>query len=392
VSLIFVSYRRQDTQSATGRLCDKLQTHFSVDQVFHDIESIAPGSSFPATIAAKIAASSIVLVMIGRHWLDPAGDSGQSRLFDPDDYVRLEIMTALQRDIPVIPVLVEGAAMPAASDLPEPLSALATRQAHEITEQRWQYDSDLLVKQIERFVAPEDVSTVETATPRQTLLQSVANWPFDFAQLLVHPRRRLTALVTQPNLMTRSVVFFALSHIVAAWLFVQQDLVASVPAFVLTGVPEGAFILLLVMVPLHLAARLVRAPSHAPTTMMMLGYVQSVAMVLVAGGCALTWAGLTLANPDIGPSIRSIVYTNLPIEVRMARFTEVLQPAVGGPFMAGFALANLIWLYAAGWLVTAGGAFRMMWRISRLRFATILILVTLMLGVVGAFVTFAATL
>ena len=58
VSLIFVSYRRQDTQSATGRLCDKLQAHFSVDQVFHDIESIAPGSSFPATIVAKIAASS----------------------------------------------------------------------------------------------------------------------------------------------------------------------------------------------------------------------------------------------------------------------------------------------------------------------------------------------
>ena len=140
--------------------------------------------------------------------------------------------------------------------------------------------------------------------------------------------------------MTRSVVFFALSHIVAAWLFVQQDLVASVPAFVLTGVPEGAFILLLVMVPLHLAARLVRAPSHAPTTMMMLAYIQSVAMVLVAGGCALIWTGLTLANPDIGPSMRSVVYTNLPIEVRMARFTEVLQPAVGGPFMAGFALAN----------------------------------------------------
>src|SRR4030095_8127041 len=81
VSLIFVSYRRQDTQSATGRLCDKLQTHFSVDQVFHDIESIEAGDSFPATIASKIAASSVVLVMIGRHWLDIAGKDGRSRLF-----------------------------------------------------------------------------------------------------------------------------------------------------------------------------------------------------------------------------------------------------------------------------------------------------------------------
>ena len=287
MSLIFVSYRRQDTQSATGRLCDKLQMHFSVDQVFHDIESIEPGSSFPAIIASKIAESSIVLVMIGRHWLDSAGNDGRSRLFDPEDYLRLEIATALQRDIPVIPVLVEGAVMPPASALPEPIAALAARQALEITEPRWQYDSDLLVKEIERFVAPEGTSTMEDATSRQTLLQSVVGWPLDFGQLLVRPRRQLNALLNQPNAVMRAVMFFALAHIVAGWLFVQQDLVASVPAFVLTGVPEGAFILVLVMVPLHLAARLLRAPSHAPTTMMMLAYVQSMTIMLVAGGCAL---------------------------------------------------------------------------------------------------------
>ena len=198
--------------------------------------------------------------------------------------------------------------------------------------------------------------------------------------------------LNQPNVVTRAAVFFALSHIVAGWLFVQQDLVASVPAFVLTGVPEGAFILMLVMVPLHLAARLLRAPSHAPTTMMMLAYVQSVAMVLVAGGCALIWTGLTLANPDIGPSMRSVVYTNLPIEVRMARFTEVIQPAVGGPFMAAVALASLIWLFTAGWLVVAIQAFRDMWRISRIRFAAILILVALVLSIASALVIFAGTL
>ena len=394
MSLIFVSYRRQDTQSATGRLCDKLQMHFSVDQVFHDIESIEPGSSFPATIASKIAESSIVLVMIGRHWLSRAGDDGRSRLFEPDDYVRLEIATALAPRHSRDPGARRGrrdASRPRPCRTPSP--ALSTRQAHEISEQRWQYDSDLLVKQIERFVPAEGTSTVRgTSTLGQTLLQSVVGWPFDFAQLLVRPRRQLNALLNQPNVVMRAAVFFALSHIVAGWLFVQQDLVASVPAFVLTGVPEGAFILVLVMVPLHLAARLLRAPSHAPTTMMMLAYVQSVAMVLVAGGCALIWTGLTLANPDIGPSMRSVVYTNLPIEVRMARFTEVIQTAVGGPFMAAVALASLIWLFTAGWLVVAIQAFRDMWRISRLRFAAILILVALMLGVVGAFVTFAATL
>ena len=119
--------------------------------------------------------------------------------------------------------------------------------------------------------------------------------------------------------MTRAAVFFALSHIVAAWLFVQQDLVASVPAFVLTGVPEGAFILLLVMVPLHLAARLVRAPSHAPTTMMMLAYIQSVAMVLVAAGIELIWTGLELVDPEFGPHARAVLDANLPLDARVTR-------------------------------------------------------------------------
>jgi TIR domain len=392
VSLIFVSYRRQDTQSATGRLCDKLQMHFSVDQVFHDIESIEPGSSFPAIIASKIAESSIVLVMIGRHWLDSAGDDGRSRLFEPDDYLRLEIATALQRDIPVIPVLVEGAVMPPASALPEPIAALAALQAIEITEQRWQYDSDLLVKEIERFVAPEGMSTVDDATLRQTLLQSVVGWPLDFAQLLVRPRRQLNALLNQPNFVMRAAVFFALSHIVAGWLFVQPDLVASVPAFVLTGVPEGAFILALVMVPLHLAARLLRAPSHAPTTMMMLAYIQSVAMVLVAAGIALIWTGLELVDPEFGPHARAVLDANLPLEARLTRMSEVAEAAVGGPFLAAFVLANVIWLYTGGWLVVAIQAFRDRWRTSRIRFAAILILVALVLSIAGALVLFAGTL
>jgi hypothetical protein len=393
VSLIFVSYRRQDTQSATGRLCDKLQAHFGAEQVFHDIESIEPGSSFPAIIASKIADSSIVLVMIGRHWLDSAGNDGRSRLFEPDDYLRLEIATALQHDIPVIPVLVEGAAMPQASALPNSIAGVSTRQAHEITEQRWQYDSDLLVKEIERFVAPEGTSTVEDAsTLRQTLLESVAGWPFDFAQLLVRPRRQLNALLKQPNALTRAAVFFALSHIVAAWLFVVPELVASVTVFVLKGVPIGASILLVLLIPLHLSARLVRVPSHAPSTMVVLAYIQSVAMVLVAAGIMLIWTGFALADPEFGSKLRVTVGANMPLEALMTRLSEVAESAMGGPFFAAFSLANVIWLFTAGWLVVAIQAFRDMWRISRLRSAAILILVALMLGVVGAFVTFAATL
>src|SRR6185503_8116283 len=126
--------------------------------------------------------------------------------------------------------------------------------------------------------------------------------------LLLHPRRRLLALVKQPNAVARSAVFFTISHLGAAWFFVLQDLVASVLGFVLTGVPIAAFILLLTMIPVHFAARLVRAPSHGPTTTMMLAYIQSVAMVLTAAAFALLWVGMTLSNPSFGTSLRTVVY------------------------------------------------------------------------------------
>ena len=392
MSLIFVSYRRQDTQSATGRLCDKLQAHFGADQVFHDIGSIDAGSSFPKIIASKIAESSVVLVMIGRHWLDAAGGDSRSRLFDPVDYVRLEVEAALQRDVPVIPVLVEGAAMPAASALPESIAALATRQAHEITEQRWQYDTDLLVKQIERSVAPESDSTDDGSTLLQTLMGAVAGWPFEFAQLLLRPRRQPLVLVNRPNAVPRSAVFFTVSHLVAAWLFVLPDFVASVPMFVLEGVPQGVFLLLLIAIPVHLAARLVHAPSHPPTTTMMLAYIQSVAMVLAAAGSALLWTGLTLSNPQFGSSLRSVVYATAPLEARVARVEDLLQTSMGGPFFAAFVVANAIWLYTACGLVASSLAFRDLWRLSWLRAAGFFLLVTLTFTIAGAIIAFAATL
>jgi hypothetical protein len=393
VPLIFVSYRRQDTQSATGRLCDKLQEHFGADRVFHDIESIEPGSNFAATIASKIAASSVVLVVIGRHWLDAAGDDGRPRLADPDDYVRLEIATALRRGIPTIPVLVEDAEIPPKSALPTDIAGLAALQAHQIAEHRWQYDSDRLVIQLERFVAVERTLVVEdSSTWGQTLLQSVVAWPFDFVQLLVHPRRRLAALLTRPNVVPGSAVFFTLSHIVAARLFVLDDLVVSVTAFVLTGVPTGAFILLLALIPLHLAARAARVPSHAPTTMVVLAYIQSVAMVLIAAAIALMWTGLILGDPEFGPHLRSAINASLPLDARVARAAGVIQSAIGGPFLATFVLANLIGLYTAGWLVVASQSFRDLWKISLLRAAAILGFLAVVVTVAGALMLFAATL
>ena len=387
--LIFVSYRRQDTQSATGRLCDKLQQHFDAAQVFHDIESIEPGADFAATIAAKVSASAVVLVMIGPRWLEAIGSDGRPRLHDPLDYVRLEVVTALRRRIPVIPVLVEGAAMPSASALPDVMRELLRHQAHEITEQRWQYDSDRLVHELEKYVAPNAESAEAAPAPGALLLRSLINYPADFVQLLMSPRRQLLERLKGPQFVARAVVFFVLSHLIAAWLFVLEELVASVPAFVLGGVPIGAAHLLLLVIPLHAAARIVRAPSHAPSTTAVLAYMQSVFAVLFASGVALMWTGLALGDPDFGRRLREVVTEGLPIDAMIARMSAIMETAVSAPFLAAFALTNVIWLYSAGWLLVASDVFSQLWRISRVRATAILVAVALVLVLVSGLVALA---
>ena len=123
---IFISYRREDSGPYAGRLRDALSRHFGAEQVFRDIDSINPGERFPRMIEQEVGSCDALLAVIGPTWLAVTDDAGRRRLDDPDDYVRLEIATALGRsDVLVIPVLVGATSMPAAADLPKPLAALA---------------------------------------------------------------------------------------------------------------------------------------------------------------------------------------------------------------------------------------------------------------------------
>ena len=115
-------------------------------------------------------------------------------------------------------------------------------------------------------------------------------------------------------------------------------------------------------------------------------------MVLLATGITVMWAGLTLGNPDIGRELRPLVYAETPIQVRVAQINEVYERSFGGPFLAFFAIAIVLWLYTAGWCLVAILAFRDVWRISWLRSVAILILTAGVLFLGGAFIVFAGTL
>src|SRR5215472_10121142 len=121
---IFISYRREDCASQAGRLCDWLDSSFGKDQVFMDVQTIDPGDDFVEAIQTAIGSSDVVIAMIGKNWLTITDGTGRRRLENPDDYVRIEISTALDQNKRVIPVLVQGATMPRSDDLPHLLTRL----------------------------------------------------------------------------------------------------------------------------------------------------------------------------------------------------------------------------------------------------------------------------
>jgi hypothetical protein len=146
VPSIFLSYRRADTGGYAGRLADSLERHFGKGSVFQDVETIVPGSNFMQTIDAAIARCDVLVVLIGNTWLAERNANGGMRLNDPDDFVRLEVAAGLRAKTHVIPVLVEGTAMPVETDLPGDLKPLARIQALELSDTRWEYDVQRLAQ------------------------------------------------------------------------------------------------------------------------------------------------------------------------------------------------------------------------------------------------------
>jgi hypothetical protein len=141
---IFISYRRSDTAGHAGRLYDYLKSYFGEERVFFDVDTIKPGTNFEQKISTELDESGVVLVLIGRWWLQVKDAAGNRRLDDPHDYVRMEIETALGKNLMVIPVLLQGADVPPAKSLPEPLYELSRRNAIRISDDQWNSDFKLL--------------------------------------------------------------------------------------------------------------------------------------------------------------------------------------------------------------------------------------------------------
>lgn len=144
---IFISYRRQDSQGTTGRIYDRLVEHFGKSAVFRDVDTIKPGEDFEKKIREALSQHEVLLAIIGRDWLTITNDAGQPRIQQADDMVRLEIKIALNLGLMVIPVLVDGATMPAPDALPADIQALSKRNAISIRNESFDDDVQRLIRQ-----------------------------------------------------------------------------------------------------------------------------------------------------------------------------------------------------------------------------------------------------
>lgn len=141
---IFISYRRSDSAGYAGRLYDYLKDYFGEERIFFDVDTIKPGIDFEQKIKTELDNSDVVLALIGNQWLDIKDTTGNRRLDDPRDYVRLELETALAKDMAVIPVVLQGAPIPSGDELPESLYELSRRNAIKLSDEHWSSDLRIL--------------------------------------------------------------------------------------------------------------------------------------------------------------------------------------------------------------------------------------------------------
>ena len=152
---IFINYRRDEAGHVAGRLHDALAPTFGRNKLFMDVDNIPVGRDFEEYLKSQVAACDAMLAVIGPNWLAAKDDTGKRRLDNPDDFIVIEIGTALTRNIPVVPVLVDGARMPKASELPDLLKLLARRQAIQVRHTNFRSDAEALVKRLREAVADD---------------------------------------------------------------------------------------------------------------------------------------------------------------------------------------------------------------------------------------------
>jgi hypothetical protein len=179
VPLLAISYRRQDSEAITGRIFDRLTLAYGKDAVFRDIDSIPAGTDFREHISGVLGRCDLLIVVIGRRWSGRTRGGPSGRIGEQTDLVRIEVETALHQNLPIIPVLVGNAQMPAAEDLPDSLKPLAFRNAIKVDAGQ-DFDNHIsrLLRSIDGLVHTKEKKHSHTQTIEQVsnFRKNLSNW------------------------------------------------------------------------------------------------------------------------------------------------------------------------------------------------------------------------
>jgi hypothetical protein len=167
---IFISYRRSDAKSDARSICQRLERTFGKGRVFIDVDSIKPGENFQSVLNNDLDKCQAMVVVIGPRWLDLLKSSGPGDSETSHDYVSLEIASALERKLPIFPVLVDGATIPDAKDLPDNLKPLALRQALSIRHDSFPRDMSGLEQELRPSISTRDNRKVAAISGLSVLL------------------------------------------------------------------------------------------------------------------------------------------------------------------------------------------------------------------------------
>lgn len=215
MSRILLSYRRADTGIITGRIFDRLVQHFGKDSVFMDIDNIPFGLDFREHLNVQLAKCEIVVAVIGPDWLG-AGEGDVTRIDDETDFVRIEVEAALNRNIPIIPLLVDRAPMPKASQLPESLKSFTFRNAAEVdTGRDFHSHMDRLIRAVDQLLGQPPEQNRSHTTSRDTS-RDLKEKTKVVARLLAAfpPMRRWQGL--WPHVLISSVAICGLSYLLGS--------------------------------------------------------------------------------------------------------------------------------------------------------------------------------
>jgi hypothetical protein len=379
---IFLSYRRQDSESATGRLADALEAHFGDDRVFRDRE-IGAGENFVEAIRRSVGSSTVVLAVIGRRWLIAADVEGRRRLDDPADFVRLEIELALAARVAVVPVLIEGATMPAAADLPPSLAEFSRCQAIDLSDTRWRYDVDRLIEMLRTRFAIESEPvplSAESGNPVGAATRIAA----DLIDLALHPRRLIArrqtgrasdhahafGFLAAAILVGNLALLVGLNVPMGAHTSLGVTLSASA-SWLLAGELVGLLLAGLLTGTLALAWRVADPSAGYRRVGLVAAYVYSGAWLGLCAGALVLGAAVQLIDPGFLARLVAALNAAMSAPPSSPGWLPELRAVDGAPFRGPAAvlllLAFAIWLVTAVWCLVAWGAFRNAFGASRSR-------------------------